>query len=104
MALNLLVVFERKQVDERLQETGLDNGRLGLGVNRDIADAGGSREDEREISGLEQAEERGQAVGFDNLKLVLLWVGDTKLDHQGSEREFYAPSLARFRSAKAAWH
>ena len=41
-------------------------------MNRDISDTGGSGEDEREISGLEQAEERGQTVGLDNLKLVLL--------------------------------
>ena len=41
-------------------------------MNRDISDTGGSGEDEREISGLKEAEQRGEAVSFDNLELVLL--------------------------------
>lgn len=49
MTLDLLVVLEGKQVDERLQEARLNDGRLVLGVDGDVADAGGRGKDERKV-------------------------------------------------------
>ena len=72
MALYFLVVLERQQVDQGLQETRLDDRGLVLRMNRDIAHASRSGEDEGEVGGLEQTQKGGQTIGLDNLQLVLL--------------------------------
>jgi hypothetical protein len=70
MALHLLVLLEREQVDKRHEEAAVDDGRFVGGVDRDVADAGGGWEDEGEVGGVEQAEEGFEAVGFDDFELV----------------------------------
>lgn len=41
MTLDFLVVLEGKEVDERLEESGFDDGGFILGVDGDVADTGG---------------------------------------------------------------
>ena len=72
MTLNFLVVFERKQVNEGLEETGLDDRRLVLWVYRNITNACSRREDKRQISRLKKAQKGREAVGLYDFKLVFL--------------------------------
>lgn len=72
MALDFFVLVKREQLDQRLQETGVDDRRFVAGVDRDVSNTGGGREDEREIRGVKKTQERGQAVRFDDLELVFL--------------------------------
>lgn len=72
MALNLLIVLEGQQVDERLQEAGFNNWRFVLWVDGYVANTSGSREDEREVRRLQEAKEMGKAIALDNFELVLL--------------------------------
>lgn len=52
MTLNLFVVLEGQEIDQWLQKLGLDDGRLVLGMNRDVANACSSGKDEGKVSGL----------------------------------------------------
>ena len=72
MALHLLVILEREQVDQGLEETRLDDRRLVLGVNRDITDTGSGRQDKGKIGRLKQAQQGGETISLDNLKLIFL--------------------------------
>ena len=54
MALNLFVVLERQKVDERLQEARLDDRRLVMRVDGYVPDTCSSRENQREVGGLEE--------------------------------------------------
>ena len=58
------------QIDQGTEEAGLDDGRLVLRVDRDVADARGGREDEGQEGRLEEAQEGGEAVVLDDLDLV----------------------------------
>ena len=60
MALYFLVILERQQIDKGLQEAGLDDRRLVLGVNRDITDTGSGRQDKGKIGRLKQAQQEGK--------------------------------------------
>lgn len=71
MALDLLVLVVSEEVDQGTEEPGFDDQILVLREDRDVADAGGGREDEGEERGAEKAEEWGEAVELDNLELVL---------------------------------
>jgi hypothetical protein len=73
MTLDLFIVLEREEVDKRVQEASLNDRGLVLGVDGNIANAGSSGEDKREVAGLEEAEERSKTIGFDNLELILLY-------------------------------
>lgn len=75
MALNFLVIFEGKEVDERLQEAGLNDRRLVLRVDRDIANTCGGRKDEGQVGRLEETKEGGETIGLDYVELVLLVAG-----------------------------
>jgi hypothetical protein len=76
VALDLLVLVVGEEVDERGEETGFDDGRFVGGVDRDVADAGGGGEDEREEGGTEEAEEGRETAVLDNFDLVLLCSGE----------------------------
>lgn len=76
MALNLLILVVREEVDEGRQESRLDDGRLVLRVNGDVADAGGSGEDEGKEGGAKETEEGGEALVADDFELVLVIRGE----------------------------
>lgn len=81
VALNLLVFVKGQKANERLEEPGLNDGGLVGGVNRDIADTGGGRQDKREVGRVEKAEKGFEAIGLDNLDLVLFCARQTRLYH-----------------------
>lgn len=72
MALDLLVVGGSKEVDEGLEEVGLDDGGLVHRVDRNVSNAGNRGENERQVGGLQEAEEWVEAVGSHDIELVLL--------------------------------
>lgn len=88
--LNLLVLVVRKQVDQGRKEAGLDDRRLVRRVDRDVADACGGGEDEREERGAEEAEERGEAAVLDDFDLVLFCGRGTLMGAESSVREVMA--------------
>lgn len=73
VALNLLVLVERKEADERLQEASLDNRRFIRGVNGDVANASSRGEHQRKVGRVEEAKERLKAVCLHDVNLVLLY-------------------------------
>ncbi len=73
MALNLLVLVKREKAYEGLQEAGLNDRRLVCGVNRDVADTGGGRENERKVRRVQETKKGLEAIRLHNVDLVLLW-------------------------------
>ncbi|KAI3486517.1 hypothetical protein L1887_49918 [Cichorium endivia] len=71
VALDLFVVLVAQQVDERVQEAGVDDGRLVGRVDGDVAHARRRRQDERQERRAQQSQQRRQAVGTHDLDLVL---------------------------------
>lgn len=71
VALDLFIIRRPKQIHQRLQEPCLDDGRLVLGVDRNIADTSDGRENEWEVRGPKQTKERPETVGLDNFQLIL---------------------------------
>ena len=76
MALDFLVIGASKEMDQRLEETCIDDGRFVHGVNRDVADTGDGGEDKREEGGLEEAKKGTEATVAHNLELVFLIRGE----------------------------
>ena len=72
VALDLFVVDRPQQVDQRLQEARLDDGRLVERVDGDVADAGDGGQDQRQVGRLQQPEQRRQPARLDDLELVFL--------------------------------
>jgi hypothetical protein len=72
MTLDLLVLVKRQQLNERLQETRVDDRRLVGRVDGNVSDASGGGENEREVGRVQETEKRGQTVGFDDFELVFL--------------------------------
>ena len=72
VALDLLVLVVREQVDQGREEARLDDRRLVVRVDRDVAHACGRREDEGKEGGAEEAEERREATVAHDFKLVLV--------------------------------
>jgi hypothetical protein len=58
VALYLFVVLEVEEVDEGLQEAGLNDRRLVLRMNGHISHTSGGGKDKRKIGGLQQAKKR----------------------------------------------
>lgn len=74
VALDLLVLVVREQVDQRPEEPALDDRRLVQRVDRHVADARRGREDEREERTPQESQEGRQSSVLDNLELVFLCI------------------------------
>lgn len=93
MALDLLVLIIREQVNQRRQEARLDDGGLVLRVNRDVAYARRGGEDERKEGGAQETEEGGQAVVADDFELVLVVRGEVAQGEGGLALDFEAGGI-----------
>ena len=72
MTLNLLVLVVREQVDQRMQESGIDDGRFVRRVDGDVSDAGGGGENEGKEGRTEKSKKRGKSTVLDDFELVFL--------------------------------
>jgi hypothetical protein len=70
--LDFLVLVKGKEVEERLEEAGLNDGGFIGGVDGDISDASGSGEDEGEVGGVQEAKERRETFRANDLELIFL--------------------------------
>ena len=76
VALDLLVVCRAQQVHQRDQEACFDDWRLVRGVDGDVADAGDRRQDQGQVRGFEEFEERWEASRAHDVKLVAFVRGE----------------------------
>lgn len=53
MALHFLVLVEREEIDQRLQEARIDDGRFVGRVDGHVPDAGSGGKDQREVRGVQ---------------------------------------------------
>ena len=56
MALHFLVLFKRKKVDERVQESGFNDGGFVCWMDGDIAHASGTGENEGKEGAVQQSQ------------------------------------------------
>lgn len=85
MALDLFILVERQQLDQGSQESRIDDRGFVRGVDRHVSDTSSGGENEREVRGVQEPEEGFQAVGFDDLELILFYSISTVTWGNGAE-------------------